>query len=113
MLYLISFQLSFGPTYFMHVTETCIESVVGVASQFLFVNVIIVTLLTPHLIDGIVTSGVFIFYGSFAISTLICMKFFLKDTNYTADEDGKRRNITDHEKKELYMPEEFKMKVIF
>ena len=96
----------------MHVTETCVESVVGVASQFLFINVIIVSLLTPPLIDKIGTSGVFIFYGSFAISALIYMICFLKDTTYTNDEGGKRRYLTDREKKELYMPEEFKTKVI-
>ena len=40
------------------------------------------------------------------------MCIFIKDTTYTFDEtDGKEKRIrllTDREKKELYMPEEFK-----
>ena len=40
LLFLISFQLSMGPIYFIHVTETCVESVVGFASQILFLVVI-------------------------------------------------------------------------
>jgi len=97
----------------MHVVETCIESVVGVASQFLFVNVIIVSLLTPHLTDGIEPSGVVIFYGLFAISTLFCMIFFLKDTTYTTDEDGKRRNLTDRKKKNFICRKNSKWKLSF
>ena len=104
-----------GPIYFIHVTETCVESVVGFGSQILFIVVIMSSLITPILIDYTGTRGVFIFYGSCSVIGLIYIFIYVKDTTYTADtevEPGctgpKKRFTTDREKKELYMPAEFK-----
>jgi len=115
LLFLISFQLSMGPIFFIHVTETCVETVVGFASQILFIFVMLASLITPFLIDYTGTRGVFIFYSSCSIIGLIYMCIYVKDSSYTVDTDvepgctgPKKRFSSNREKKELYMPAEFK-----
>jgi len=115
LLFLISFQLSMGPIFFIHVTETCVETVVGFANQILFIFVILTSLITPFLIDYTGTRGVFIFYGSLSIIGLIHISIYVKDSSYTVDTDvepgcigPKKRFLSNREKKELYMPAEFK-----
>jgi hypothetical protein len=70
------------------------------------------SIIVPLLSERIGNSAVFLFFGSLSLLTLVYMCIFIKDTTYTFDEtDGKEKRIrllTDREKKELYMPEEFK-----
>jgi len=70
------------------------------------------SIIVPLLSERIGNSAVFLFFGSLSLLTFVYMCNFIKDTTYTFDEtDGKEKRIrllTDREKKELYMPEEFK-----
>ena len=70
------------------------------------------SVIVPILSDRIGNSSVFIFFGSLSSLTLVYMCVFIKDTTYALDEiDGQKnskRLLTDREKKELYMPKEFK-----
>ncbi len=70
------------------------------------------SIIVPILSDRIGNSAVFIFFGSLSVLTLIYMFIFIKDTTYTLDETNSKakslRTLTDREKKELYMPNEFK-----
>ena len=70
------------------------------------------SILVPIFSDRIGNSAVFIFFGSLSVLTLIYMCIFVKDTTYTLDEingkESSKRLLTDREKKELYMPKEFK-----
>ena len=70
------------------------------------------SIIVPILSDRIGNSAVFIFFGSLSVFTLVYMCIFIKDTTYALDQtDGKERSkrlLSDREKKELYMPNEFK-----
>lgn len=70
------------------------------------------SIIVPILSDRIGNSAVFIFFGSLSVLTLMYMFIFVKDTSYTLDETNSKakslRTLTDREKKELYMPKEFK-----
>ena len=70
------------------------------------------SIIVPILSDRIGNSAVFIFFGSLSVLTLIYMFIFIKDTTYTLDETNSKakslRTLTDREKKELYMPKEYK-----
>ena len=69
--------------------------------------IILSSILTPLLVDRTGATGTFLFYGIACILGLLHLCIFLKDTTYK--EDGKTK-LSEKEKKELYIPEEYKDK---
>jgi len=103
-MFVIGFELSVGNVGFVHAQETTIDSVLGFTNMQIGVWLCISTLITPILIENTGVRGTFIFYGSYSIVFLLYVIVFLRDTTY--NKDGTK--LTEKQKKQLYMPEEFK-----
>lgn len=111
-------QSTTGPIKFIHIFETCVDSAAGLNEFLLFIINSAVAIICEKLIKEIGTQGMFAFFASFTCVGTMYYILFLKDTTYKfieeITEDGKKEvlkvRLTDKEKQELYMPEEFKDK---
>ena len=70
------------------------------------------SLIVPILSEKIGNSAVFLFFGTLSLASLLYLYIFLKDTTYAEEASSvkgkQKRLLTNREKKELYMPQEFK-----
>ena len=105
LVFIIGFEVSVGPGFFVHSQETTIDSILGLSNMTLSFLIISCNILTPLLVERTGSRGTFSFYGAFSLIALTHLCCCLRDTTYKAD--GKTK-LTEREKKELYMPERFK-----
>lgn len=105
--FVVGFEVSVGPGYFVHVQETTIDSILGLSNMTMSFFVISCNIITPLLVENTGARGTFSFCTACCLVSLAHLFCILKDTTYRAD--GKTK-LTEREKKELYMPEEYKSK---
>lgn len=108
MVFLTCFQISTGALPFIHAQETCHEVIVAFGQNLLYLSMIATGFLTPLLLQKLGAKGTFGFYMGIGIISLIHQIFITKDTTYGVDEKGQKVKLSDKQKKELYMPDEFK-----
>lgn len=81
-LFLIAFQMSMGPITFLHVQETCADSVVGFIFFLNFMFNISTGFLGSFVMERFGGSAIFIFYGLFTLFGVIYTSIFTKDTTF-------------------------------
>lgn len=110
-LFIISFELSIGPISFIHAQETNIDVIVAFSQNVLYLSMLVVNFITPLLVQNLGVRGTFSFYCACNILSVVHQLIFLKETSYKLGPDGEKIKLNDREKKELYMPDEFKDKI--
>ena len=84
--YLFVFTMSIGSLFFVHAAETTVNSINGLALQSLFMWILILSVLSPILINETGIAGTFGFYATTTFLGLIYQCIFVKDTTYKWDE---------------------------
>ena len=110
-LFLCFYEFGIGSIVFIHIFETNVDSITGVANQVLFFMVFTTSLITPTLIANLTVSGTFAFFGALSSLSLLYFTFFIKHTSYyEKNKDGNMEEVklTEKQKKELYWPEEYR-----
>ena len=114
--------MSLGAIVLAHVQETCSDRGVGFGTLMFFIWVVITQVITPFMIDNVGTSFTFGFYGVWTFFGSFYLHCFLQDTTYKTveveEDDGKggkhmvkkRMAVSEKEKKQLYMSDEYKDK---
>lgn len=112
-LFFCFFEFGIGTIAWIHIFETTVDSITGLANQTMFFVGFCTTMITPTLIKKLTVSGMLIIFGTFNLFFLLYMIFFVKQTSsIEIDENGQKQIIemTEKNKKELYWPEEYKTK---
>jgi len=78
--FVAGFAISTGPVPYVYITETCCAKGLSFGVFNIWLGTIIVSFITPFLINGIELIGTFIFYGSFSIAGCFAFIFLLKET---------------------------------
>ena len=58
------YEFGIGTIIFIHIFETNVDIITGIANQILFITGFITTLITPTLIDKLQVSGTFGFFAA-------------------------------------------------
>lgn len=88
------------------------NSAVGLANQSIFFSQVMVTIIIPVLVETVGPSWMFIFFALITFIGSLYILFFIRNTTYYVDESGAKIGLNDKEKKQLYMPEEYRDKVL-
>ena len=114
-LYICFYEFGIGTICFIHIFETNVDSITGLANQVLFFMSFITSLFTPTMINQLTVSGTFVFFGACSLLSLIYILFIVEHTShYEPNEEGTLEliKLNEKEKKELYWPKEHKVQPI-
>ena len=106
-LYICFYEFGIGTICFIHIFETNVDSITGLANQVLFFMIFITSLFTPTLIEYLTVSGTFFMFGSLSLLSLIYMIFIVEHTSlYEENTEGNLEEVklSEKQKKELYWP---------
>lgn len=103
LLFLTFYYNSTGPIAWMYAAETTIDVALGISLLVLWGSACILSIVSPILMDDDVMgpTNVFIMFSAFSVGGAVYAFVFIKETI----------NLTDKEKKELYLTEEQKAKL--
>ena len=87
-----------GPVFWMYISETSSDIQFGPIATSHYANGALIAVVTEFLSKALKPEGLFALLGCITIFVAIIMQIFFKET----------RNLTDKEKKELYMRKEDK-----
>jgi hypothetical protein len=111
-IFIMTFQSSYGPITYVHIFETCDDTGAGIAYLMLYINVNWSTFLSMSLIRNFGNNTMFLTFAAAQVFAYLYVLFLYKDTSYiyNTDEHGvkTRHRMTDNEKMMLYQPAEFK-----
>ena len=104
LLFIIVYQVTSGPVCWLYATETTIDAAFGLCLLVLWGTVLILARICPPLMsdEGIGETNVFYLFSALSFFGAIYAYVFIKET----------RGLTDKEKKELFMPEIERAKLI-
>ena len=104
--------------FYNHTAETSVDAAIGLANMHLFLWVLLTVLISPVLISKATPSGTFALYGAVSFIGFVYFSCVIRDTSFSdeeieqVDDKGETiktyRRLNEKEKKELYMPDEFK-----
>ena len=100
-LFLFAFQNTSGAITWLYCSEVAVDSALGLVGTFGYSVIFVLTLTIQPMMDSknFGQPGTFFFYGIISIAAAIWCIFYLKETS---------GDLTDKEKKELYIPEEYR-----
>ena len=88
-MFLCCYSFGIGTIVFIHVFETNVDSIMGLANQTVSFMGFATSLITPTLIVKLTVPGTFAFYGFFSLLGLIYMTKFVRHTSIIeTDKDG-------------------------
>lgn len=88
-LFFCFFEFGIGTIVFIHIFETTVDSITGLANSTLFFVGFLTTLITPTLINKLSVSGMLVFYGTMNLLSLLYIICFVKQTSsIETDDDG-------------------------
>jgi SP family sugar:H+ symporter-like MFS transporter len=99
-LFIAAYEFSSGTVCWIYIAEVVVDSALGLSVMTLFGTVFFLNLFVEFLIDSpsFGFAGVFMSMGIFSLTGSIFVYFYMRET----------KGLTDRQKKELYMPKEFK-----
>lgn len=69
----------------------------------MFLLIVIISLVSPLMIEKLGVSGVFVFYSIATFLGLVYQYFFIKETSFKRVADGSIVELTELEKKKIYL----------
>ena len=96
--FVMNFSLTVGATLWIYVPEILNDKQFGFAMTFHYCQAVEISASTEYLLYKLRPQGMFLFYSSINFLGFLFFYTYLKET----------KGLTDKQKKELYMPEEFK-----
>ena len=102
--FLFAFQTTSGAITWLYCSEVAVDSALGFVGTFGYFTIFILTLTIQPMMDSKMgQGGTFLLFGVISLMAAVWCHFALKETS---------GDLTDKQKKELYMPEQYKsMKV--
>ena len=102
-LFLFSFQTTSGAITWLYCSEVAVDAALGFVGTFGYLTIFILTLTIQPMMNSpnFGQVGTFYMYGAISIVAAIWCFFNLKETS---------GNLTDKQKKELYIPEQYLIK---
>lgn len=104
--YLFCFSIGIGNMFFVYVTDTTVDCINGMAQQNLYMLILILSAVSPIMVESLGVGGVFVFYSICTFIGLVYQYLFVKETNFRIEEDGSMVELTEKQKKQLYKPTE-------
>jgi hypothetical protein len=99
--FILGFQYSQGPIAWMYAAEVAVDTALGLCILALFLSLLEKAITMEFMVHSFIgPHGMFFILGSITLIGAIFVQVFIKET----------KGLNDKEKKELYMPEEFKDK---
>lgn len=107
--YLLAYTMTIGSVFFVHAAETTVNAINGLALQSLFMWILVLSILSPIMINETGIGGTFGFYAATTFLGFIYQIIFVKESSYRWDEKLEQFvKLTEKDKKLLYAPAEFR-----